>query len=76
MNQDISILFEDLKYVKTPPPMGGCMVLWVGWWMGLSLDILIFDCLLKAPQPVTGLFFIPWDFRFIHAEQKLLKINW
>ena len=24
--------------------------------MGLSFDILIFDCLLKAPQPVTGLF--------------------
>ena len=57
MNQDISILFEDLKYVKTPQPMGGCMVLWVGWWMGLSFDILIFDCLLKAPQPVAGLFF-------------------
>ena len=56
MNQDISILFEDLKYVKTPPPMGGCMVLWVGWWMGLSFDILIFDCLLKAPQPITGVF--------------------
>ena len=25
--------------------------------MGLSFDILIFDYLLKAPQPVTGLFF-------------------
>ena len=25
-----------------------------GW--VLSFDILIFDCLLKAPQPVTGLF--------------------
>ena len=25
--------------------------------MGLFFDILIFDCLLKAPQPVTGLFF-------------------
>ena len=25
--------------------------------MGLSFDILIFDCLLKPPQPVTGLFF-------------------
>ena len=24
--------------------------------MGLSFDILIFDCLLKAPQPITGLF--------------------
>ena len=26
--------------------------------MGLSFDILIFDCLLKAPQPITGLFLI------------------
>ena len=57
MNQDISILFEDLKYVKTPLPMGGCMV-FVGWLMdGSFFDILIFNCLLKAPQPVTGLFF-------------------
>ena len=24
--QDISILFEDLKFVKNSPPMGGCMV--------------------------------------------------
>ena len=31
--------------------------------MGLSFDILIFDCLLKAPQPVTGLFFIVRDVR-------------
>ena len=35
-NQDISILFEDLKSVETSPPMGGCMVWWVGglidWW--------------------------------------------
>ena len=30
MNQDISILFEDLKYVKTSSSMGVCMVLWVG----------------------------------------------
>ena len=29
--------------------------------MGLSFDILIFDCLLKAPQPVTGLFFFKLD---------------
>ena len=30
--------------------------------MGLSFDILIFDCLLKAPQPVTGLFLsIEWN---------------
>ena len=34
------------------------MVLLVGCWMGLSFDILIFDCLLKAPQPVAGLFFM------------------
>ena len=32
--------------------------------MGLSFDILIFDCLLKAPQPITGLFFLS-KFRFI-----------
>ena len=29
MNQDISILFEDLKSVEISPPMGGC----IGWWM-------------------------------------------
>ena len=29
-NQDISILFEDLKSVETPPPMGGCIIWWVG----------------------------------------------
>ena len=34
MNQDILILFEDLKSVETPPPMGGCMVWWVGGWLG------------------------------------------
>ena len=33
-NWDISILFEDLKSVETSPPMGGCMVWWVGWWVG------------------------------------------
>ena len=33
-NQDISIPFEDLKSVKTPPPMGGCMGWWVGGWIG------------------------------------------
>ena len=33
-NQDISILFEDLKSVKTPPPMGGCIIWWVGGWLG------------------------------------------
>ena len=33
-NRDISILFEDLKSVETSPPMGGCMVWWVGGLMG------------------------------------------
>ena len=32
--QDISILFEDLKSVKNSPPMGGCVVWWVGGLMG------------------------------------------
>ena len=31
--QDISILFEDLKSVKNSPPMGGCVVWWVGGWL-------------------------------------------
>ena len=33
-NQDISILFEDLKSVKNSIPMGGCMV----WWLGGCVD--------------------------------------
>ena len=33
-NQDISILFKDLKSVKNSPPMGRCIVRWVGGWMG------------------------------------------
>ena len=32
-NRDILILFEDLKSVKTPPPMGGCMDWWVDGWV-------------------------------------------
>ena len=32
--QDISIPFEDLKFVKNSPPMGGCLVWWVGGWLG------------------------------------------
>ena len=32
--QDISIPFEDLKFVKNSPPMGGCVVWWVGGWLG------------------------------------------
>ena len=34
MNQDISIPFEDLKFVETPPPIAGCLVWWVGGWVG------------------------------------------
>ena len=34
-NWDISILFEDLKSVEIFPPMGGCIISWVGfWWVG------------------------------------------
>ena len=33
-NWDISILFEDLKSVETPPLMGGCIIWWVGGSMG------------------------------------------
>ena len=29
-NWDNSILFEDLWFVGTPPPIGGCMGGWVG----------------------------------------------
>ena len=32
--QDISIPFEDLKSVRNSPPMGGCVVWWVGGWLG------------------------------------------
>ena len=32
--QDISIPFEDLKSVKNFPPMGGCVVWWVGGLLG------------------------------------------
>ena len=34
MNLDILILFEDLKFVETPPLMGGCLVWWVGGCIG------------------------------------------
>ena len=47
-NRDISILFEDLKSVETSPPMGGCIISWVGglvawvdgWGQVKSLKIL------------------------------------
>ena len=32
--QDISIPFEDLKSVKNFPPICGCVVWWVGGWLG------------------------------------------
>ena len=32
-NWDISILFEDLKSVETSPPMGGCIISWMGGWV-------------------------------------------
>ena len=35
--QDISIPFEDLKSVKNSPPMGGCVVWWVGGWLGVLM---------------------------------------
>ena len=31
--RDISILFKDLKSMETSPPMGGCIVRWVGGWV-------------------------------------------
>ena len=33
-NQDNSILFEDLWFVETPPPMDGCVCGSVGQWVG------------------------------------------
>ena len=30
----MSILFEDLTSVETPPPMDGRMTGWVGYWVG------------------------------------------
>ena len=38
-NQDISILFEDLEPVETSPPMGGCLVWWVGGWVSGSKHV-------------------------------------
>ena len=32
--QDISIPFEDLKSVKNSPSISGCVVWWVGGWLG------------------------------------------
>ena len=33
-NWDNSILFEDLWFIETSPPMGGCMGEWMGQWVG------------------------------------------
>ena len=38
--QDISIPFEDLKSVKNSPPMGGCVVWWVGGWLGGLMGVV------------------------------------
>ena len=56
MNQDISILFEDLKYVKTSPPMGGCMVCGLvdGWVFLLTFWYL--TAYLKHLSPLQGYF--------------------
>ena len=35
--QDISIPFEDLKSVQNFPPMGECVVWWVGGWLGVLM---------------------------------------
>ena len=44
--------------------------------MGLSFDILIFDCLLKAPQPITGLFLmIPGPFEYFSENGWSQKIK-
>ena len=67
-NQDISILFEDLKSVETLPPMGGCIVWWVGEWVGglmggvrwvfclmiYDLETLLFDDLWFVETPMGG----------------------
>ena len=37
-NRDISILFEDLKSAETFPPIGGCIIWWVGGWVGGWVD--------------------------------------
>ena len=51
-NQDISILFEDLKSVETPPPIGGCIIWWVGgwvgWWVGQVKSLKIWKLLTES----------------------------
>ena len=45
--------------------------------MGLSFDILIFDCLLKAPQPVTGLFLGGFSLHLNHLIASCMtNYNW
>ena len=64
-NQDNSILFEDLWFVETPPPMGGCVGGWVGKWSmwkchipqaKILLKPSFFDCTFKL------LYFSVWRF--------------
>ena len=68
-NQDISILFEDLKSVETSPLMDGCIVWWVGWlvgsgqktikfkkcWLNQDNSILFEDLwFVETPSPMAG----------------------
>ena len=46
LNQDNSILFEDLWFVETPQPMGG----WVGGWMDDWVDVWVMLNHLKLNQ--------------------------
>ena len=49
----------------------------VGWLMDGSFDILIFDCLLKAPQPVTGLFLGGLSLHLNHLiESRMTNYDW
>ena len=74
-NRDNSILFEDLWFVETPPPMGGGVGGSVGQWVGsgqmtnnwINLDLIkiiqlglkIYD-LLRHPHPWVGVWVVGW----------------
>ena len=76
LNQDKSILFEDLWFVETLLPMGGWVGGTVGQWVGLgqitnnwiNLDLIkiiqfclkIYD-LLRHPHPWVGMWVVGWD---------------
>ena len=55
MNQDISILFEDLKYVKTTPPVGVWFCGLVDGWVFL-LTFWYLAAYLKHLSPLQGYF--------------------